>query len=559
MISLKWCAVTIIAIASEGFEYSSGFTFSSQSSRVTSQLHAETSLPLLFPEFAPALTALELTSPTPIQSASAAQTLNRENVMLIAPTGSGKSLAYVLPVLTHAMNDAEGTVVILAPTRELALQLSDVVASLLRNLDGDAEGLVKLAVRGVPPPSREALSRASVLVGTPAEVLVLVEKGEARDFIDKCTGVVLDEVDVLLPPPTKGVRTSLDGHKNQRDGATKMSKEQLNLRKAAQKRKIAAAKRDASSGLVTTPTESVLTAITLATINSRPPQILAGSATASRKTLDLLNRVLKNANRDSLVDAQVKVVRPYQAEESQESSRAITVPSEVAHRYVSISKEAASSADSVLVAIAKASRQLNLHPNARALLFICGEFGRANESPPTNQKPPPSRKKPLPQNVRKKIQEAKLKAKAKSGQPLSLSAKATCAKLSALSITAEVSHLTPYNPNPDSSQPLHVALGLEPNAAQEDQEAPFLVTFEDSARGLHLDNADAVFLLGRPKSASSYLHLSGRVGRSAPSEGGRTVRPGTIISFCSKGGALELQKRVKQIGGSDLEELVLAQ
>jgi len=81
------------------------------------------------------------------------------------------------------------------------------------------------------------------------------------------------------------------------------------------------------------------------------------------------------------------------------------------------------------------------------------------------------------------------------------------------------------------TKPLHVALGLdneEPSknggaseegsgsGGDEDDESgdestsdlpPFLVTFEGAATGLHLDDVDTVFVVGRPSSAASYLHL----------------------------------------------------
>ena len=109
-----------------------------------------------------------------------------------------------------------------------------------------------------------------------------------------------------------------------------------------------------------------------------------------------------------------------------------------------------------------------------------------------------------------------------------------------------------------------MALGLEQNAKEIDEEQeeppPFLVTFEGSARGLHFDAVDAVFVLGRPASAASYLHLAGRVGRSSASDsdgGGVVIRPGTVVSLCTKGAATELEKWTKQIGGTDLEELLI--
>ena len=86
------------------------------------------------------------------------------------------------------------------------------------------------------------------------------------------------------------------------------------------------------------------------------------------------------------------------------------------------------------------------------------------------------------------------------------------------------------------AQPLHVAMGLEMDVEEPAEDARFLVTFEGSARGLHLDNVDAVFIMGRPASAASYLHLAGRVGRLYPNDsGGVVIRPGTVVSVCTKG------------------------
>ena len=130
-----------------------------------------------------------------------------------------------------------------------------------------------------------------------------------------------------------------------------------------------------------------------------------------------------------------------------------------------------------------------------------------------------------------------------------------------------------------NAHPMHVVLGLEPNAddgittAEDDREGdnwnevelpPVLVTFEGSARGLHFDGVDTVFVVGRPTSAASYLHLAGRVGRAKPvvgkvedGMGGFEITPGTIVSFCSKGQVAELEKWTSQVGASGLEEVTV--
>lgn len=91
---------------------------------------------------------------------------------------------------------------------------------------------------------------------------------------------------------------------------------------------------------------------------------------------------------------------------------------------------------------------------------------------------------------------------------------------------------------------------------------PFLLL--GSARGLHFDGVDIVFVVGRPSSAASYLHLAGRVGRSVPRDNDSVadnsdveVRPGTVVSFCSTGRVKELEKWTSQIGGTRLQEITV--
>lgn len=74
---------------------------------------------------------------------------------------------------------------------------------------------------------------------------------------------------------------------------------------------------------------------------------------------------------------------------------------------------------------------------------------------------------------------------------------------------------------------------------------------------------DVVFVVGRPTSAASYLHLAGRVGRAVPQDGSNAgssnveIRPGTVVSFCTKGRVKELEKWTNQVGGTALEEIEL--
>ncbi len=83
-----------------------------------------------------------------------------------------------------------------------------------------------------------------------------------------------------------------------------------------------------------------------------------------------------------------------------------------------------------------------------------------------------------------------------------------------------------------------------------------------SARGMHFDGVDYVFVVGRPTSAASYLHLAGRVGWAMPACDNAFNREvevclNTIVLFCFKGQVGELQKWTSQVGATGLEEIVL--
>ena len=491
-------------------------------------------------------------------------------------------MAYLLPALTQAMNQ-DGTILVVAPTRELAVQLGRDAIMLLSNLNkesaDDAKEAVVLSVAGMPTPTRQELDQATFLIGTPAELIHVVSNvvGGANMIAgDTLSAVILDEVDVLLPLPPKQLRTSLDDKNSDKTSGkpkkTTFDSAQEERRKQEQKRKLMTAKRQGAEMTSNdkqsiAPTERLLRLVASHRFvgggNSKAPLILAGSATASRRTLDRLNQALRASaesggagTMESIWSGLVSTIRPNEdeksntnsEEEQQHTIRAVTVPQEVKHRYISMTKDEASSSDAVLSAVAKAAGILK--PET-PLIFFCGEFAKSNlKEKVAVAKPPPVGKTSQARRdlSRKRTAVATTKSgttPTRSTEPLS--ARRACLTLQQMGIDA---------------QPLHVAMGLEMNSKDQVDEsvvAPFLVTFEGSARGLHFDEVDAVFVVGRPASAASYLHLAGRVGRSSPSDGGVVIRPGTVVSLCTKGSATELEKWTRQIGGTDLEELIIDQ
>ncbi|WP_425471885.1 DEAD/DEAH box helicase [Ruegeria sediminis] len=154
----------------------------------------------LTPRFIANLETLGISEPTPIQKQAIPHAMNGRDVMGLAQTGTGKTLAFGLPILMAlirqegrpAPKSARGLV--LAPTRELAKQISD-------NLRAYCDGTsirVDLVVGGVSMgPQINRLNRGTdLLVATPGRLIDLLERKAVR--LDRTGFLVLDEADQML-------------------------------------------------------------------------------------------------------------------------------------------------------------------------------------------------------------------------------------------------------------------------------------------------------------------------------------------------------------------------
>ena len=143
----------------------------------------------------PFLVALDrrgFTTPTPVQEACFQPGLEGRDLLVQSRTGSGKTLAFGLPLLHRLTPDKHPQVLILAPTRELAQQVSEELASVQPRL---APALLVGGLSYVP--QLKALHfGASVIVGTPGRVMDHLER-QTLD-LSKVSMVVLDECDEML-------------------------------------------------------------------------------------------------------------------------------------------------------------------------------------------------------------------------------------------------------------------------------------------------------------------------------------------------------------------------
>ncbi|HZK05646.1 MAG TPA: DEAD/DEAH box helicase [Actinomycetaceae bacterium] len=133
--------------------------------------------------------------PTDIQRSAIPALLDGRDVVGIAQTGTGKTAAFGLPLLSHVDPDkAFVQALVLTPTRELAIQVADHISSYARHIPTE---IVPVYGGSSYVPQLRALKHgAQVVVGTPGRVMDLMERG-ALDL----SGVrvfVLDEADEML-------------------------------------------------------------------------------------------------------------------------------------------------------------------------------------------------------------------------------------------------------------------------------------------------------------------------------------------------------------------------
>ncbi len=143
-----------------------------------------------------AIQAVGYETPSPIQAQSIPHLLEGKDILGMAQTGTGKTAAFALPLLTRIdarLNKPQ--VLVLAPTRELAIQVAEAFQSYASKIKGfhvlpiyggsDYRGQIRGLQRG-----------AQVIVGTPGRVMDHLRRGTLK--LDNLQSVVLDEADEML-------------------------------------------------------------------------------------------------------------------------------------------------------------------------------------------------------------------------------------------------------------------------------------------------------------------------------------------------------------------------
>jgi ATP-dependent RNA helicase RhlE len=132
--------------------------------------------------------------PTPIQDKSIPHVLNGEDIVGIANTGTGKTAAFLIPLINKALKDKSQKILIVAPVRELAFQINEELKEFAKGSGFYSAILIGGASMGLQ--IRELRSRPTFVIGTPGRIKDHIESG----YLDLThfQTVVLDEADRML-------------------------------------------------------------------------------------------------------------------------------------------------------------------------------------------------------------------------------------------------------------------------------------------------------------------------------------------------------------------------
>ncbi len=134
--------------------------------------------------------------PTAVQAQAIPPFMEWKDVLAKAPTGTGKTFAFGIPMIVHvdpACEDVQG--LILAPTRELAIQIGDELRSLLPGYP-DLRVAVLYGGQKLEPQFKQLKRKPQIVVATPGRLMDHFKRHTIR--LDKVRTVVLDEADRML-------------------------------------------------------------------------------------------------------------------------------------------------------------------------------------------------------------------------------------------------------------------------------------------------------------------------------------------------------------------------
>jgi superfamily II DNA/RNA helicase len=149
------------------------------------------------PDLIAALSKQQISEPTPIQSAALPVLLAGKDAYLKAETGTGKTLAYLLPLMARIdLAQVATQVVIVAPTHELSIQIHRQSCDLAQNAGRAIRTVLLIGGTATARQIEKLKSKPHVVVGSPGRIVELIERGKLKTT--HLRAIVVDEADRLL-------------------------------------------------------------------------------------------------------------------------------------------------------------------------------------------------------------------------------------------------------------------------------------------------------------------------------------------------------------------------
>ncbi|AFS47227.1 helicase family protein,DEAD/DEAH box helicase [alpha proteobacterium HIMB5] len=134
-------------------------------------------------------------TPTPIQSQSIPISLTGKDILGTAQTGTGKTLAFTIPMINKLIKDKNAMALIICPTRELASQVMQTVTK-LNTKEININSALLIGGESMQKQLRQLTKRTRIIVGTPGRINDHIERKSLKLY--KVTYLVLDETDRML-------------------------------------------------------------------------------------------------------------------------------------------------------------------------------------------------------------------------------------------------------------------------------------------------------------------------------------------------------------------------
>jgi superfamily II DNA/RNA helicase len=166
------------------------------------------------PDLIAALLKQQIADPTPIQIAALPVLLEGKNAYLHAETGTGKTLAYLLPIFARLNATLAATqAVIVAPTHELAIQIHRQCCDLAQNAGWPIRSVLLIGGTATDRQIEKLKKKPQLVVGSPGRMAELIAKGKLK--MKEVRSIVIDEADRMLNdeglPPIEAIIKAAPG------------------------------------------------------------------------------------------------------------------------------------------------------------------------------------------------------------------------------------------------------------------------------------------------------------------------------------------------------------